>query len=206
MGDADKALTHFASVLKAAPGDAQALEGYRQAQAATGDWAGFVATLGKELGLLLGNPEGFQPEQILALKPDDVADVLRVPASQITADIAEVVETELDQPEIARRLWGTVVQLWGEHVEALERRIALDRDQQEWADLADDLEAWADMLLDTHARFDALVECATIRAERLNAPDEARPLLTEALAVIEGTESQPEGVDAARRALRALGA
>ncbi len=204
IGDPKRALDHFASVLAAAPGDAQALEGYRQAQAATGDWVGFASTLGKELGLLLGRPEGFDPVEIAMLDPDSVADALRVPASQITADIAEVVENELEDTELARQLWGVVVQLWGEHVEALERRIALDRKQDQLIDLAADLEQYADMLLDTHARFDALVECAMIHADKLDAPDAARPLLTEALAMVEGTEEQPDGVDAARRALRAL--
>lgn len=204
LDNPEAALTHFESVLEAAPGDAQALEGYRQAQAATGDWTGYCASLGKELGLLLGRPEGFTPADIIKLDVGEVADALRVPASQIVADIAEVVENELEKRDLARRLWGTVVQLWGEHVEALERRIALDRSLGVHRDLAEDLEAYADMLLDAHERFDALVECAMLHADLLDDPDAARPLLTEALAIVEGTDEQPDGVDAARRALRAL--
>ena len=129
---------------------------------------------------------------------------LRVPASQIVSDAAQVAEAELRDLELAHRLWGLAVDLWPDQAEALERRIALDRALDAPEALARDLEAWAGMLLDPGARFEALVEAARLWAGRLKNVSTARPLLAEAIALVEDEPAPPAGLDEARRALRGM--
>ncbi|RVU42395.1 hypothetical protein EA187_16080 [Lujinxingia sediminis] len=198
------ARTHYERVLKAAPGDAMALEGVKSCQAALDDWKGYVESLARELGLLLGKPQGLSIKEMMLLKADEVAVALRVPASQIVADAAHIVETHIERPEAARRLWGLAFGLWPEHVEALERRIALNRAAEKWADLAADLEAYAVMLLDAGQRFDALVQAAELHLQHLQDDATARALYAEAVALVEGREPAPENLDEVRRALKAL--
>ncbi|TXD37260.1 hypothetical protein FRC98_11050 [Lujinxingia vulgaris] len=198
------ARTHYERVLKAAPGDAMALEGIKSCQAALDDWTGYVESLARELGLLLGKPQGLSIKEMMRLKADEVAPALRVPASQIVADAAHIVETHIKRPEAARRLWGLAFGLWPEHVEALERRIALNRAAEKWGDLAADLEAYALMLLDAGQRFDALVEAAGLHQQRLGDDASARALYAEAVALVEGREPAPANLDEVRRALKAL--
>jgi tetratricopeptide (TPR) repeat protein len=204
LGRPEKAMSHFENVLTAAPGDSLALEGIKRCQASLGDWQGYVASLGRELGLLIGKPRGLATADLFALKANDIAPALRVAASQIMADIAHIFESDLDEHEQARSLWGLSFELWPEHVEALERRIALDRQVDAPADLANDLEAFAAMLLDPHARFAVLVECATLRVERLGDEEGAEPLYAEAIALVQDEAQPPEGLDEARRALKRL--
>lgn len=204
LHDTARAQAHFEAVLEAAPGDSMALEGIKEAQLAREDWPGLVASLGRELGLLLGRPEGMSLEELRSLKASSVAVALRVPASQIVSEVAEVVEEKLGEQEGARALWGLAYQLWPEHVEALERRIKLDRACEDPAALAEDLEALAAMLLDQKARFTALIEAAELRAQKLNDPEGAQPLYTEAIALVQDDLEPPQGLDAARRALKRL--
>lgn len=199
-----RALPHYESVLAAAPGDGFALEGIKQCQAAANDWPGYVHSLGRELGLLIGKPAGIALEQILELQTEEIPSVLRVAASQIIADIAHIVQNQLDSPQPARLLWGFAFDLWPENVEALEIRIKLDRSLAANDDLARDLEAYAAMLLDPHARFAALVESARLYAGPLQDNDAARQLLAEAIAIVQDEENPPEGVDEARRMLKSL--
>lgn len=200
----EEAAHHFEAVLLAAPGDSNALEGIKETQARRKDWAGYVESLGRELGLLIANPEGLTLEEIIAVDPGNVAPALRVSASQIVADTAQIVEEELELLEEARLLWGLTYRLWPEHVEALERRIALHRRSNHEADLAEDLESLAGMLLESRARFDALVEAARLRADTLDELDGARELYAEAIALVQDHAEPPEGLDAARRALKSL--
>ncbi|MBA2665347.1 MAG: hypothetical protein H0U74_23865 [Bradymonadaceae bacterium] len=204
LGDPARARPHYESVLTAAPGDSLALEGIKQCQAAADDWAGYVASLGRELGLLTGKPGGLSLVQMTEVKADQVPSVLRVAASQIISDAAQIVEHDLGELEQARRLWGLAFELWPEHVEALERRIELDRGLQANDDLAGDLEAYSAMLLDPRARFEALIECAKLHAEVLGNVDAARPLYAEAIAMVHDEENPPDGFDEARRALKSL--
>lgn len=204
LNDPHRAHPHYENVLKAAPGDSLALEGIKQCQAAADDWAGYVQSLGRELGLLIGKPAGLTLEQLVELKPDEIPTVLRVAASQIIADAAHIVQNQLERLDDARFLWGFSFDLWPEHVEALEFRIKLDRSLVANDDLARDLEAYAAMLLDPHARFAALVESAQLYAGPLQDNDAARQLFAEAIAIVQDEENPPEGVDEARRTLKLL--
>ncbi len=202
LDDAATALTHFKNVIEAAPGDSKALESMRQAYAAMDNWTGYAETLTQELGLLLAKP-GMDITQAANLEIDSVAIPLRIPASQILSDLADVVESELNGRRAARDLWGRVHLLWPEHVEALERRIDLDRNLDEHEDLARDLESYADLLLDPQERFATLSEAARLNA-KLDKADTARTLYTQALAIVENEPEQPSNVDEVRRALQAL--
>jgi tetratricopeptide (TPR) repeat protein len=203
LGRPDQARRRYEGVLEAAPADAQALEGIKQCQSAVGDWRGYVGSLGRELGLLLGRAE-LVLDLPDAIDPLGVSPALRLAASQIVSDAAHVVEDKLADAAWARGLWGLAYGLWPEDAESLERRIRLDRTQEAWPDLARDLEELAALLFDRSARFEALVECAQIYAERLGDVDAARPLYAEAIAL--GQDGPPPaGLDEARRALQALG-
>ncbi|MFP4599084.1 MAG: hypothetical protein ACLFVJ_12575 [Persicimonas sp.] len=195
---------HFEQVLDAAPGDSMALEGIKNCQAATDDWRGYIDSLGHELGLLIGKPEGLGLDEMLGVRAEDLSPALRVPASQIVADAAHIAEENLEDIQAARGLWGMAFSLWPEHVDALERRIALDRRLDKEEDLAEDLESYAELLLDVHARFEALTEAAALHAGPLERPDRARPLYAEAIALVHDEATPPDGLDKARRALRAL--
>ncbi|MFW5968891.1 MAG: hypothetical protein ACOCV2_15310, partial [Persicimonas sp.] len=200
----DEAIAHFENVLEAAPADSGALERIKECRAALGDWAGYLECLGHELGLLIGRPDGLDVEQMQRLDPDEVAAAVRVPASQILADAAHVAGRELEDKQAAHRLWGAAFSLWPEHVEALERRIELDRALDKKPELAEDLEEYADLLLDAHARFQALYEAAYLHAKELGRADPARQLLAEAIALVQDDPDPPERLDRARRAFRAL--
>ena len=204
LDDPQRALSHYEAVLSEAPGDSQALEGIKECQASQNDWAGYVSSLGRELGLLVGNREGLDAEAMANLEVDKIAAALRVPASQIVADAAHIVEEEMERPEEARHLWGVTYRLWPEHVEALQRRVELDRRCDEQEALAEDLEAYAAMILDAGDRFAVLVEAAQVRAEKLDDPKGATTLYAEAIALVQDAEEPPKGLDAARRALKRL--
>lgn len=204
LGKADAAKGHFENVLKAAPGDSIALDAIKQCQAATEDWAGYIESLGREFGLLIGQPEGVSVDAMIQLDPETISSAVRVPASQIVADAAHIVEQDLVDLEQAWGLWGSAFALWPEHVDALERRVALDRTLDKSQALAQDLESYAELLLDPHARFEILNEAATLYANKLERPDLARPIFAEAIALVQDEEEPPAGLDPARRALRAL--
>jgi tetratricopeptide (TPR) repeat protein len=203
LGRPDQARRHYEGVLETSPADAQALEGIKQCQEASGDWRGYVASLGRELGLLLARADLVLDEPDM-IDPLGVSPALRLAASQIVSDAAHVVEGQLKDDGWARGLWGLAYGLWPEDAESLERRIRLDRSQEAWPELAHDLEELAALLFDRSARFEALVECAKIYAERLEDPDAARPLYAEAIALGQDGPA-PAGLDEARRALQALG-
>jgi tetratricopeptide (TPR) repeat protein len=200
----ERALEHFANVLDAAPGDAMALEGVKECQAMLEDWKGYLSSLGKELGLLVGRPDGIDLTEPQDIDPESMSSAVRVPASQIVADGAHIAEENIGRHELAHGLWGKAFELWPEHVDALERRIALDRTLGDDAALAADLESMAELLLDADARFDALYEAATLLRDELGRPEDARPLLTEAIAVVRDADEPPETLPEARRALKAL--
>ena len=198
-----RAKRHFEGVLKAAPADAQAIEGIKQCQAVSGDWDGYLGSLGRELELLLGR-DSVKIEHGLALDPDSVSPSLRSAASQIISDAAHIAQEQMHQLELASELWLLSFDLWGENIEALEKRLELDRELSDHAALAEDLEAWSDQLLDVVARFDALYEAARIWRDRLGGADRARQILAEAIAMVEGHEPAPAELVEARRALVAL--
>lgn len=204
LDDCEKARHHFEAVLQAAPGDSMALEAIKETQARSGDWAGYLESLGRELGLLIGKPMGVSREEMIELDSASIAPVLRVSASQIMADAAHIVEEELELYEEARALWGLTYRLWPEHVEALERRIALHRQCNAEEELAEDLESLAAMLLNNQSRFETLAEAAALRAGALDDPDGARELYAEAIALVQDESEPPPGLDAARRALKGL--
>lgn len=198
-----RAKRHFEGVLTAAPADAQAIEGIKQCQAVSGDWEGYLGSLGRELELLLGR-DHVKIEHGLALDPDSVSPSLRSAASQIISDAAHIAQEQMRQLELASELWLLSFELWGENIEALEKRLELDRQLEDHAALAEDLEAWSDQLLDAVARFDALYEAARIWRDRLDGADRARQILAEAIAMVEGHEPAPAELVEARRALVAL--
>lgn len=200
----DRAQRHYESVLKSAPADAQAIEGIKQCQSMREDWLGYVDTLGREYGLLIGDTDGVD------LAADEGVDVgrpapsLRMTASQIVADAAYIIEEQMEDTEQARLLWKQSYQLYPENAEALERRIALDRQTNAYADLAEDLEEWANLLLDPIERFEALVEAATVFGDELLDTERSRGLLAEAIAVVEEVEDPPERLGEVRRRLQHL--
>ena len=203
----DRAERHYEGVLQAAPADAQALEGIKRCQLEREDWEGYLGSLGRELALLIGRPDGKAIDveaRALRLEIEQVATMLRSASSQIVADAAEVVERRLNDKEWARALWRSAYDLWPEHAEALSRRIELDRALGEDADLVDDLEAWSDLLLDIQERFEVLYEAATVCRDRLNDLERARQLLAEAIAMVEGEPKAPPRLTLARRELLAM--
>lgn len=200
----DRALRHYEGVLKAAPADAHALEGLKQCHALREDWSGYLDILGREYALLLGHTTPVDLRDKEQIDVHQVAAPLRMAASQIIADAAHITQGELSELALASDLWRAAYSLWPENVEALEARIELSRELGEHAKLADDLEELADLLLDIHARFDALTESARLWYVEMGEPDRARQLYAEAIAMVEDDPSPPEGLDAARRALRAL--
>jgi tetratricopeptide (TPR) repeat protein len=117
--------------------------------------------------------------------------------------LAHVVETELESLDEARHLWKLVHRLWPDHVEALERRIEINRKLGAKRDLAQDLEAYADLLLDPNERFRVLRESGLLHHE-IGETDAARVLLTQAIAIAESADVATDKVDEVRRALQAL--
>ena len=199
-----RAHRHYEGVLEAAPADAQALEGIKQCQAMEQDWEGYLGSLGRELGLLIGQPEGVDLRDRQAVQVDRVPMVLRDAASQILSDAAHIAEQELGQPRQALDLWGAAFELWPEHVEALKRRIALGRELEDTEAVAEDLERWADLLLDARERFEALLESARLWRDELEDPERARQLLAQAIAVAAELDEPPEALAEARRELQRL--
>lgn len=123
------ALRHLQNVQVAAPQDAGVMDSVRRCHAALGDWPAYVGSLRSELALLLGPgaPSGDAPDWFDAIDPAAVPAPLRIPASHVLADIARALQDELGHLPQARRLWQIVVELWPDHLEAIERRIDLDR-------------------------------------------------------------------------------
>jgi len=199
----EAAIRRYENVLSESPADAQALEGIKQAQAALQDWAGYIGSLGRELGMLLGRPEGVSLTTPGAVDPEAVASPLRTAASQIISDAAHISEVELGDSPQGRTLWRLAFDLWPEHVEALERSIAIDRAAEDTSALAEDLEAYADLLLDAGDRFDTLLEAAKLHLDALGDADRARELLAEAIASVQDMSEPPEGLDEARRLMQA---
>ena len=199
----DRALRHYEGVITAAPADAQALEGIKQCQTVRDDWQGYLKSLERELGLLLGTPseEMFAESSGLCVSVDKVPAALRSAASQIVADAAQVVEEKLERDEYAHRLWHDAYALWVENVDALERCIELDRKLDKYQDLASDLELLSDMLLDITDRFNNLYDAALIYRNHLQESERARQVLAEAIAMVEGVSDEPERLASARRDL-----
>lgn len=181
----EEAADYYTSVLEEAPGDARALEGLQSCRTATGDWRAYLEGLGHELGLLLGRTSALGPEEMAELEERSVPDTERVPASEILVEAAEVATSELGDDELARRLYGGAHRVWPEFVEALERRIELDRSLDKPRHLAEDLERYARALLDPNRRIDALVEAADIWRD-LGDLERAIESLEQALSVEEG--------------------
>ncbi len=200
----ERAMRHYEGVLKAAPADAHALEGIKQCQAARKDWTGYLDSLGRELGLLMGQQQGVALRQPGRWDAQQVSMPLRTAASQIVSDAAKIAQDQLADLPLARALWGQAYQLWPDQVEALERRLTLDRQLDAYEDLAHDLEAYAEFLLDAQARFEALVEAAEVTEQKLQDPERARQLLAEAIASAQDASEPIQGLDQVRRKLQQL--
>lgn len=121
LGRPRAALEHLLNVQHAAPSDASVIDAIRRAHAALGDWAAYIASLYDELRMLLPTA----PDDLTQLDPDTVPAPLRIPASHVVADIARAEQDERGAVREALALWGVVVALWPEHMEAIERRIDL---------------------------------------------------------------------------------
>ncbi len=204
LDDPKNAAEHFEAVLAEAPGDARALEGIKACQAQIGDWMGYLESLARELGMLTGEGEQFSLEQMQGLDASSVAPALKVAASEIAADAAHIAEEEMQELSMARRLWGLAYRLWPEHVDALERRLSLDRKTQAHEALAQGLDAYAEMILDQKQRFDCFVEAARLRAEELKDVEGARASYRSALAIAEKSDAEFDGVEAVRGELKSL--
>ena len=204
---AERAAELFAHLLKNAPGDQAAMASLRACQAARGDWDGYTKSLVEELRVLLGRTlSGHEvpPDWVDALDPGEVPRPLRSAAAQILCDLARTRQEQLEDEIGAHRLWGKALALWPENVDALERRIALDRKLDDDGALAADLERYASMLLDANARFDVLFEAAQLCAGLGADLGKARALFDEALQAAAELSQPPAGVEDAREALRAL--
>lgn len=214
----DRAQKHYEGVLKAAPADAQALDGIKQCQVTREDWSGYLHSLERELILLLGKsdlslfdphdlerePSKAQTPRGLTIPVENVSATLRSAASQIVGDAALIAQEQLNASRLAHVLWRQSYELWTENVDALARRIELDRSLEEDEALSRDLEDWSDMLLDMHERFDVLYEAALICRDALQDMDRARQLLAEAIAMVNELEDPPEKLSQARRDLLAM--
>ncbi len=202
LGKPRQAIQHLRSVLEAAPGDSGALNMLKSAQVKLGDWKGYTESLLLELSLLTGRKD-LDVLALTTLEAESIPTPLRIPASQIVSDLAHVVEAELESLDEARHLWKLVHRLWPDHVEALERRIEINRKLGAKRDLAQDLEAYADLLLDPNERFRVLRESGLLHHE-IGETDAARVLLTQAIAIAESADVATDKVDEVRRALQAL--
>jgi tetratricopeptide (TPR) repeat protein len=184
----ETAKEHFEHVLEASPGDARALEGIQACHRATGDARGLLDSLARELGLLIGRPQGISALEMSDINPSEVDESVRMPAARILGDAAELVENDMGDVNGARQLWETARRVWPDYVEALERRISLDRRLGDNEALATGLEALAGQLLDGEQKVDVLQEAAEVYKDRLDAPDEARRLLGRALHVAQESD------------------
>lgn len=202
LGQPLKARKRYEGVLDASPADAQALEGIKQSQAMVSDWSGYLSSLGRELGLLVGNPKGID----LLTKTftlEEISPPLRTAASQIMADAASIAQEKLQDLTLAHKLWGTSYEFWPEQIDALEARIHIAREHG-MASLAKDLETYAALLLDPYAQFEALFEAAKLHIESQDNEDDTRATLAEAIAIVEGLEPAPDALEEARRMLQGL--
>jgi len=197
LEDPATAVDHFTAVLDQAPGDSRALEGRKAAQRQIGDWPGYLDSLRRELAVELGESGDLRIDD---LAPDIPGEGIRMTASQIVAEAADIAREQLEEPERARRWFGKAHAIWEQNLEALERRIDLDRSLDRREALADDLAHYADGLLDATARFEALREAARIRDE-LGDRSRARTLLERAIDAGSDAVPPPEGLDQARRTL-----
>lgn len=196
-----RARTRYEGVLEASPADAQALEGIKQCQAMLLDWSGYLKSLGKELGLLLGQHQGIELSVDYTLNTQDVPAPLRTAASQIIADAAQVAQDEQKDKHLAHHLWGLAHQLWPDQVEALEARIELGRQIQSER-LPEDLQNYAAMLFDANAQFEAMYEAAKLYLNDPATMEQARSTLAEAIAIVQ--DEGHEKLDEARRLLHSL--
>ncbi len=158
LGDPARAQAYYEKVLGESPGDARALNGVKACVAELERWPAYIKALQRELGLLMGRPD--EPVDLDHWDGQEAPQAIKVSASQIVAEAAQVMETSMDAPEKAHRLWGVAADLWPENGEALERRIDLDRRLEKTAALVDDLEAYAEAVLDDGTRFESLLEAA----------------------------------------------
>jgi tetratricopeptide (TPR) repeat protein len=201
----EEAKRHYEEVLEASPGDARALEGIQACQRATGDSRGLLESLARELGLLIGRPQGISPLEMSDINPSEVDEGARIPAAQILGDAAEIVEKEMGDVNGARQLWETARRVWPDYVEALERRISLDRRLGDNDALAKGLEALADHLIDGDQKVETLGDAAGIYAERLDDPKEARRVLGRAIRVAQDESLGSERIDELAQRRKRLG-
>ena len=125
----DDAMTHLLEARAAAPHDSTTTHAIRRCLRALGAWTDLIADLRAELGLfssLLADNEPIVAHWLAAMSVDEVPQALRVPASHVLADIARVLQDDLNDERTARLAWDLVIELWPEHAEAVERRIDLD--------------------------------------------------------------------------------
>jgi len=197
-----EAIPHYESVLEDAPGDSRALEGLQSCREAVGAWRAYLEGLGHELGVLLGRTKPLTLEEMAALDPETLDDGSTLPTSEILAEAAECADERLDDLELAQRLYGAANRIWPEHVEALERRIEIDRQLGDPRQLADDLERYAESLLDPNRRAATLREAAQLHHER-GESERAVELLERALRTVEET-AETDRADVLRERLEAL--
>jgi tetratricopeptide (TPR) repeat protein len=113
-----------------------------------------VAVLGRELGLLVGQPGAYEDTFDPALLSiDELAEPIRYPVSQILYDAAALSE-RAQKPEDAMAFYQRARDIWPENIDALTDRISLARRMMEDGEdtvregLAADLESMAGFLLD----------------------------------------------------------
>lgn len=174
-----RALHYYRQVLTDAPADSSALEGLKKCQASQGDWEGFVDSLAHEFGLLVGELDlSFQ--ELLEFDADIENEDVKISASDILGDVAHIVETEQGDPELAHKLWGKAIDVWPDDVDALKKRVELDRQLGYEEYLARDLEQLADALLDADKQASNLLEASRLWLEQFDHRDQARRLLAKA--------------------------
>ncbi len=197
LDDPQRGQACYERVLAESPGDARALNGVKACVADLGRWRAYIKALERELGLLMGRPT--EPVDLKSWDVDAVPPAIRVSASQIVGEAAQVMEESIEDREEAHRLWGMAQQLWPENGEALERRIGLDRSLGKQGDLVADLEAYAAVVLDDETRFETLLEAA----EQCDDEAEAQRLFGEALEAGSELKLSKETVEKLRRRSRA---
>ncbi len=194
----EEAVEVLKHLLREAPGDGASIAALRPLQQHLGDLDGALATLGMELGLLLGRRGDFNAgPSASALATSDVSPPLIIPVSQILTEAGDL-RLRLGQEQEAIDLYGLAVELWPENIEALSQHLDLLRGHLSRADagdlarlsnaeqLARGLDSMAGMLLAAGDKFEALHEAAAVFLDHLDAPDRARSLLIEALDIVEG--------------------
>ncbi len=197
LDEPEAAADHYAQILEQAPAESRALEGLKACRRRLDDWEGYLETLRRELAVELGHTEPVAFDDVVDLDPDLVGERGRIAASRIIAEAADIHRDRLEAPERAHELYGWAVDLWGEHFEALEARVELDRTLDKRRALTDDLARYADGLLDASERFDALREAAEL-ARELERRERAAELAERAVEAAELADSPPEGLAAVR--------